>query len=70
MIRDATAIARIPYNINDNFEMADKRRRRRTRRPKKVPRAAADFVRQLKISYLENFVMFCFINNCNIQQTS
>ena len=31
------------------FEMTDRRRRRRRRRrPKVVPRAAADFVRQLK----------------------
>ena len=34
--------------LTTNFEMTD-RRRRRTRRPKVVPRAAADFVRQLKI---------------------
>ena len=32
---------------DDLFEMTDRRRRRR--RPKVVPRAAADFVRQLKI---------------------
>ena len=33
-----------------HFEMTDRRRRRRRRRrPKVVPRAAADFVRQLKI---------------------
>ena len=33
-----------------NFEMTDRRKRRRRtrRRPKVVPRAAADFVRQLK----------------------
>ena len=31
------------------FEMTDRRRRRRRRRPKVVPRAAADFVRKIKI---------------------
>ena len=36
--------------LTTNFEMTDRRRRRRRRRrrPKVVPRAAADFVRQLK----------------------
>ena len=34
------------------FEMTDRRRRRRRRRrPKVVPRASADFVRQLKAYY-------------------
>ena len=34
-----------------HFEMTDRRRRRRRRRrPKVVPRAAADFVRQLKMA--------------------
>ena len=38
--------------LTTNFEMTDrKRRRRRRRRPKVVPRAAADFVRQLKMSW-------------------
>ena len=32
--------------LTTNFEMTDRRRRR----PKVVPRAAADFVRQLKMS--------------------
>ena len=39
-----------------NFEMTDRRRRRRRRRPKVVPRAAADFVRQLTIASLEGLV--------------
>ena len=34
-------------SIDDEFEMTDRRRRRR--RPKVVPRAAADFVRLLKM---------------------
>ena len=36
--------------LTTNFEMTDRRRRRRRRRrrPKVVPRAAADFFRQLK----------------------
>ena len=37
-------------SIDDLFEMTDRRRRRRRRRrPKVVPRAAADFVWQLKM---------------------
>ena len=40
----------------EHFEMTDRRRRRRRRRrrPKVVPRAAADFVRQLKNLLHEN----------------
>ena len=40
--------------LTKNLEMTDRRRRRRRRRrrPKVVPRAAADFVQQLKISKL------------------
>ena len=40
--------------LTTNFEMTDdrRRRRRRRRRPKVVPRAAADFVRQLKIEII------------------
>ena len=39
--------------LTTNFEMTERRRRRR---PKVVPRAAADFVRQLKISHLKGFI--------------
>ena len=35
--------------LTRNFEITERRRRRRRRRPKVVLRAAADFVRQLKI---------------------
>ena len=35
--------------LTTNFEMTDRRRRRR---PKAVPRAATDFVRQLEIAIL------------------
>ena len=40
--------------LTTNFEMTERRRRRR--RPKVVPRTAADFVRQLKIDILEKEV--------------
>ena len=42
--------------------MTDRRRRRRRRRPKVVPRAAADFVRQLKIVFQFQIPTIIFIS--------
>ena len=52
------------------FEMTDRRRRRRRRRPKVVPRAAADFVRQLKSDIFAHFESLLHILRTLISQPS